>query len=248
MDKKELLQEALDATLRKLREVGLRPSLVYLDGSRLYGLETEESDFDFQVYVEESLPYALFSPLKNMELRVDEAGVDAVKVKSFLELGKKTKLAFNDLHLLSEPVYGNEPIYLMPYLQELVRHNWKSLVLSMLGMEKKYRLNPVNNSRVALRHFFLQTAESFVTLAESNGGELLVENNYFSSSLSRLVAASCMPYKLGEKVEEGEGAATKSDSLFQYLLENPELGVNLYNYPGFKRSYLLEELANKAAH
>lgn len=68
------LDLAVKATLDKMKEVypENEVALIYLNGSRLYGYNREDSDYDFTVYTSPTKRELLFDKWKSSEIEVNE--------------------------------------------------------------------------------------------------------------------------------------------------------------------------------
>lgn len=167
---------------------------VYLTGSRLYGLEHPDSDYDLRVYVTPHGNELLFGKPVSREVVVDSEMVESVKVADVRTLVTQFNgLNFNAMHLLEYPVFG-EPmggnVSSHKYLAErALKNNKRNLLFSMVGTTNKYLAKPDTKSLV--RASYLMTLAAYLVKDNMCFGALTtLKNKGVGEHCKSLVALS----------------------------------------------------------
>lgn len=122
-----------------------RVALMYLTGSRLYHLNTLDSDYDMVVYLFPTKKEVFNGTQLSVELKNNDLGskVESVKVYDLRKvLRSLKKLSFNDLYLSSKPVFkhcslGFFSLKLEESFKGVVLNSQKNLAMSLNGVGHK---------------------------------------------------------------------------------------------------------------
>lgn len=133
---------------------------IFITGSRLYGFEKEDSDFDLKVYVQPTFEDIALNRMVSKEMKLENELIDGVDIKDIrYQFKELTKPSFGSLHLLSVPVYGNSLIDSRT-TEQLFNNGKRNLILSMLGTFKSRQNKDTDKDRAHLS-FLYETATIF---------------------------------------------------------------------------------------
>lgn len=155
----EVKQDKINTVLSKVKEKYPENKilLIYLTGSRFYGYNREDSDYDFIVYIMPTERELFFGNEISTELKINENLIDSVKVRDIRLIVKDiSKPNISTLPLMGEPVFSNmksdkfvENIKMMADYS--IHENKKQIGMSLLGAVR----NTQKEKRVILTMFLL---------------------------------------------------------------------------------------------
>lgn len=205
---REIINEIVDVLGLK----GLDVQSIYLTGSRLYGFSTEESDYDFKVYVYPTCEDVVLNKMYSKEIVLDHPLCEKVDVKDWRYQYKElTKPSFNSLHLLQSPVYGNK-VFGDYQIEESFTNGIRNLILSLLGT---IRSRKNDDSLKSISHLYFLHKHA-INLNSIN----FVGFEYFRSGRSKLISERCREIRSASFYPEVYRLVKASDLLFESIVSD----------------------------
>ncbi len=208
---------------------------VYLTGSRLYGFNQENSDYDLKVYVLPTIEDIALNRMVSKQINVGINNVDKVDIKDIrYQYSELTKPNFGSLHLLELPVYG-EMLFSKKSIEAAFKSGKKNLLLSLLGTFRS-RQKIEGTKENAHLYFLLETAKFWW------------ENDpvfhYFQTNKAKELAKSCVEYRNGKSVNRSEWIS-ESDALFDEVMKNKDNNKEQVDYVRHEFLKVVEKMLKK---
>lgn len=187
---------------------------IYLTGSRLYGFETEDSDYDLKVYVKPTFEDIALNRMVSKQMKLENQMIDGVDIKDIRYQYKElTKPSFGSLHLLTYPIYG-ECLTDAWNIEQLFNNGKRNLVLSMLGTFRSRQNKDTNKDRAHLS-FLLETATIFF--------DHEVNFDFFNNEPGGTIAEISRDIRNGSDFYDCSDFINRADELFDIAVKsNPD--------------------------
>lgn len=178
---------------------------VYITGSRLYGFNKSNSDYDVKVYVFPSLEDIALNRMVSKEINYNGEYVESLDLKDYRYQYKElAKPSFGSLHLLATPIWGNSLID-SEITEKAFNGNKKNLILSMLGT---FRSRQKSEELKDYSHLIFLYETSIVFSRE------YICFNYFNTIEAKNISNLAMQVRNGNQFDK-EGIIEKADYLFE---------------------------------